>query len=659
MSRKTTLGVIAAIASLAITAEAAAAGGEPRLAVVEVDSAPVEVEAGDSFKLAGTIRNRGKSTFAGAKGTGGLKIEVRGPEIERTVVGNAKVRRVKAGGERGFRAAVTIPASLAPSSSSGPLGVFACVRKQGDGGKFNCKKAKGKMRVAGPVVNPPPGPNFTAGGRTLGDPLFPQIGNGGYDALSYLIDLDYDPTTNSFADGTSTAITARATQNLSEFSFDFQDDLAVSAVTVDGAPAGFAQVDAAPIFSANPIVTQPKKLVVTPAAGITGGSEFTVKVSYSGVPVEITDADESYEGWVQSCQAPDFTPPCDGAYTVNEPIGVQSWYPSNNYPQDKATFETKVTVPSTHVALGVGELESRTDNGDGTRTWNWTEDDQTAPFLTSATVGLFDYSNSASFTEDLTGRNLPIYTAIDSAKNATSKANFATATGAIPTVMNFLADKFGAYPFDSTGAVTDVAPDVGYALENQTKPHYASGLNSNGAGFTASTQVHELSHQWFGDSVSPATWQQIWFSEGWATFTENAYDPLTPGGVNTANLEAFFDDIYAEPDEPAPLEDEWSIPPAELGGPENLFAGFPVYDRPGAMIEGFRQILGDDDAFFEFARGLQDTYGYATITEEQFITAAEQASGFSGAQLLLLDDYFQQWLHADSKPTITPDDFAP
>lgn len=221
--------------------------------------------------------------------------------------------------------------------------------------------------------------------------------------------------------------------------------------------------------------------------------------------------------------------------------------------------------------------------------------------------------------------------------------------------MNFLADNYGAYPFDSTGAVTDVAPDVGYALENQTKPHYASGIGSNGAGFTASTQVHELSHQWFGDAVSPATWQQIWFSEGWATFTENGYDP---SGLDTAALESFFDDVYAEPDLPAPVEDEWSIPPAALGGPENLFAGFPVYDRPGAMIEGFRQILGDDEAFFDFARGLQETYGYGTITEQQFVDAAKAASGFSGAELTMLDGYFQQWLHADSKPTITPDSFT-
>ena len=650
--KKLSLSLLLLALPLVLASGAQAAKGKPRLSLSGVQISASSVDAGETLEVSGTIRNRGKRA---AGGKGKLSVELRGGGLEDARIGSRALPRVKPGKKKSFRVEATVPANRAPvgpAESTGPYDVFACVRKQGTKGKRGCRRAGGELTITGANA----GPEFTPGARTLGDPLFPQIGNGGYDALHYRIELDYDPATNSFAEGTATTITASATQNLSELSFDFQDDLVVSAVSVDGTPAGFDQVDATPDFSANPAVTQPKKLVVTPAAGIPEGTEFTVEVSYSGVPVEITDADESYEGWVRSCQLEGFTPPCDGAYTVNEPIGVQSWYPSNNYPRDKATFETVVTVPSTHVALGVGELEARTDNGDGTRTWDWIEDDQTAPFLTSATVGLFDYANSASFTEDLTGRNLPIYTAIDSAKNPTSKTAFATATGAIPTVMNFLADHYGPYPFDSTGAVTDVAPDVGYALENQTKPHYASGIDSNGAGFTASTQVHELSHQWFGDSVSPSTWQQIWFSEGWATFTENGYDP---GGLDTVALEDFFDAIYAEPDVPEPLEDEWSIPPAELGGPENLFEVFPVYDRPGAMIEGFRQILGDDEAFFEFAAGLQETYGYATITEEEFVDAAKAASGFSGDDLALLDDYFQQWLHADSRPELTPDDFPP
>ncbi len=663
--QKSHLSIAAIVAAIALTAAmllapTADAGksknkkGKANLSVTSVDDPVASVDTGKSLKVKGEVVNNGKAAFDGSDK--GVQVYLRGPAGDRKL-GNLKLKKVKPDKTRGFKGSVDVPSNL-PATADGDNGytLRACVKKRGKGGTLKCKSAKGKVKVTTPTTPV----NYTPGARTLDDPYFPQIGNGGYDALNYLIAIDYDPATNEFNPGTSTTVTIKATQDLSEFSFDFQRDLTVTAVTLNGTPAAsFEQVDATPEFAPDvPDATQPAKLVVKPAAGIDNGAEVEVKVSYSGTPKEITDADESFEGWVQSCYAANFTPPCDGAYTVNEPIGVQSWFPSNNVPSDKATIDTHTTVPTTHVALGTGELDHRTDNGDGTWTWDWSEDDPTGVFLATATVGLFDYSNNTSFTEDLSGRNIPIYKAIDSAKNATAKNTFNTNTAAIPTVMNYLADNFGTYPFDSTGAVTDIAPDVGYALENQTKPHYATSLGSNGVGFSASTQVHELSHQWWGDAISPAQWTEIWFSEGWATFTENAY---LPGGEDTVALQDFFDDIYSTPDDPGNGDEEWKLPPAELGetngeAASNLFDGFSVYDRPGAMIIGYRFIVGEN-AFYAWARKLQDDRRYGNINEEQFVQSALDASGLSGADLTKLGDYFEQWLHSDSKPTLTPADF--
>lgn len=666
-SQKTHLSLAAIVAALIVAAAmviapSADAGkgkkeGKPRLVVTELSSPQRSVAPGGTFGVTGKVANKGKGEApAGSK----VEVEIRNGS-SRASVGSATLKKIKGGKEKKFSLTAKVPESAAPSGDD-PYTVVACVQKSGDSGRIRCKNADQGLTVTGPP--PPPGTNFAPGARTLNDPYFPQIGNGGYDVQNYRIAIDYDPATNEFNQGTNTTVTIKATQDLSEFSFDFQRALDVTAVTVDGTPvASYQQVDATPEFAPFvPEATQPAKLVVTPASGITNGSTVDVKVSYSGTPEEITDADESVEGWVQSCRTANFTPPCDGAYTVNEPIGIQSWYPANNVPSDKATIETVTTVPTTHVALGTGEIESRTNNGDGTWTWDWNEDDKTAPYLATATVGLFDYSNNLSFTENVSGRNIPIYKAIDSAKNATSKNTFNTNTAAIPAVMNYLSDTFGPYPFDSTGAVTDIAPDVGYALENQTKPHYASGFTSNGVGFSASTQVHELSHQWWGDAISPAQWSEIWFSEGWATFTENAYDPGPPAGEDTTALEDFFDDTYATADDPGNGDTDWTLPPAELGdstgtGGANLFNGFSVYDRPGAMIIGYRLIVGET-TFYEWAKGLQDDFRYGNISEEQFVQAALDASGLSGSQLTQLDEYFEQWLHSDTKPTITPDDFA-
>jgi hypothetical protein len=80
-----------------------------------------------------------------------------------------------------------------------------------------------------------------AGERSLGDPLLPQLGNGGYDVRHYRIELDYDPELNHL-DAAQTTILAVAKKRLREFSFDFQDALEVVGVTVNGHPAEFESV---------------------------------------------------------------------------------------------------------------------------------------------------------------------------------------------------------------------------------------------------------------------------------------------------------------------------------------------------------------------------------------------------------------------------------
>jgi aminopeptidase N len=243
-----------------------------------------------------------------------------------------------------------------------------------------------------------------AGARSLGDALLPQLGNGGYDVQHDTIELDYDPVANHFDDARTT-IVADASAKLQEFSFDFQDDLEVLGVTVDGRAAGFRAEPATPELSDDPAVTQPMKLVVVPHPSTRpkAGREFTVAVRYRGTPQPITDPDTSIEGWIQACYP--LNPPrtCDGAFVVNEPMGAQSWFPSNNSPTDKATFDTIITAPSAKTALGVGELVSGTGNSDGTSTWHWREDDPSATYLTTATVGDFTYTEG-SMVEMSTGR---------------------------------------------------------------------------------------------------------------------------------------------------------------------------------------------------------------------------------------------------------------
>ena len=479
---------------------------------------------------------------------------------------------------------------------------------------------------------------FEPGARSLGDPLFPQIGNGGYDAKRYVISLRYSPRRNRLMHGTKTVMVARATKDLGSFSLDFQD-LRVNRVTVNGEPAAFRQTKARPRLSRNPSVTQPMKLLVEPDRGIREGELMRTVVSYEGTPKEIVDADESIEGWVRACSPVR----CDGAFTVNEPLGAQSWFPSNNYMTDKARFRTSIRVPSTHTALGVGELVSRKRQRERT-TWIWREDDPTATYLTSATVGRFDFTSTKPMLAG--GRTLPVYLAIDSAAAPFRKESIREEAGRIPAMTDFFIDLFGPYPFDSSGIVADWVPGVGYALENQTKPHFAGG--EAGPHVDRLELVHEIAHQWMGNSVSPASWHEIWFNEGWATLAEVLFDARVEGGPPP---EQFFADVYSAP------ANRWQLAPAVLDrDPANLFSGFAVYTRPAAMLEGYREIVGDA-RFEELAHTLVERHGYATIRAREFIALAKKLSGLEGDERRRLGAYFHQWLYVGNKPELTPADF--
>ncbi|MFI5673273.1 M1 family metallopeptidase [Streptomyces cellulosae] len=440
------------------------------------------------------------------------------------------------------------------------------------------------LAAAGPAAAGP------LGASGVGDPYFPLAGNGGYRVGHYDLTLRYDPGSRHLS-GTA-VLTARATQPLTRFDLDL-NGLKVTGLTVDHAKAEYRH--------------DGQELVVTPRRPLREGRRFQVAVTYDGTPAPVTDPDGSLDGWI---------PTDDGAFVAGEPQGAMTWFPGNNHPTDKSSYDFTITVPEGKTAVANGVfLGARTARGQ--TTFRWRQSEPMAAYLATATVGTFK-------TERYTTRDgIQVYNAVDPREASAA----APVLKQLPSVLEWESRLFGPYPFRAAGSIVDRAPDVGYALETQTRPVYDSAPD-------LSTLVHESAHQWFGDSVSLTSWKEIWLNEGFATYAEWLYSEQHGG----KSAQQSFDELYQRPAD----DGLWAFPPGDPGSGANIF-GTPVYARGAMALHALRKAVGDR-TFFRILRAWAAGHRYGHGTTPQFVRLSERMSGKD------LDALFQTWLYTPGKP---------
>lgn len=526
------------------------------------------------------------------------------------------------------------------------------------------------------------------GDEGIGDPYYPTLGNGGYDVQHYTLEIAVDMEDN-FIDGQAT-IEAAATQDLSQFNFDFLG-MNISEITVNGAAAEFAREGA--------------ELIIIPAEALTADAMFTVTVAYSGVPGEGLPSGlaEFSQGWQHYVNK---------IFVAGEPSGASTWYPVNEHPSDKATYTFRVTVDEPYSVAANGLQTEMIEVDEDTNTYVFEPQYPMASYLVTVNIAQFDYETQDG-PDGILIRNY-----FESSINEQALAAFKKT----PEMMAVFIEKYGPYPFETYGVMVINLP-LGFALETQT-------LSVFGASFAGEGVVaHELSHQWFGNSVTPLRWQDIWLNEGFANFSEilwiehsqgeaaknarirsqyngliqgSALPPLTKADfldflnqlpvqtLSKADAKAMLLDVLPEipadqietlidatPRDPIlwsdilltaqildfsevqltaasvtrmftvlGLEEYLGFLPTPPGdpGPNALF-NQGVYQRGGMTLIALRAKVGDD-VFFEILRTYHDRFKYGNVTTEDFVGVAEEISGME------LSDFFQDWLYGEEIPDI-------
>ena len=446
----------------------------------------------------------------------------------------------------------------------------------------------------------------TPGAAGIGDPYFPLSGNGGYDVAHYDLRLTYEPGTDTLS-GTAT-ILANATETLSRFNLDFL--LHVNSVTVNNSAAAF--------------VSQPDgELVVTPATPVASGDNLLIVVNYRDVPSNPAYALNGDNSWTRTAT---------GAIAVNAPQVAPFWYPSNDHPADKATYDISVAVPQGTEVLSNGVLVDTQLTKTGLVRWNWRSVHPQTTYVTTVAIGQYDDLRTTT-----TPSGLPFVSAYGNDLGASGDAARASVERT-PEIVEFEAENFGPYPFEAQGGVVVRAGQAGFAVEDQTRPVYGDKLFRRGANTYA--VVHENAHQWFGDSVSVTRWSDVWLNEGFARYAEYLWSEHIGEGTAAEVAQYTYDTI----------DDYYWQTLISDPGAEFVF-DLSVYDRGAMTLQALRTAVGDA-AFFEILRGWAAEHRDGNATTAQFIALAERVAGRD------LGPLFATWLFSTGKPAVGPNGTA-
>jgi len=429
-----------------------------------------------------------------------------------------------------------------------------------------------------------------------------------YDALHY--DLSFDMNmTSTLLSNAALSVTGRVTaETLDQVVLDFHPNsgnMNISQVQAENLSSLVFSIDAANNWL---LVTLPETL---------GTSDtFTFTVHYSGYPATTGVFGAPYRAETHGSGDP-------VVFTFSQPYGARHWWPCKDIPEDKATMDLHVTVDKPYYLVSNGKLMSIEDLG-AKRRFHYSETFPIVTYLVSLCCSNYMYVSGEYTAEDGITK-MPVGHYVYPENYELEK------NGLIGTLeaMNLFVDLFGEYPFLTEKYVT-ATHNSGAGMEHQTctsmpeENLYPDGRHRR--------NVHELCHQWFGDSITMEHYDHLWLNEGFATYSEALYNERYKGKT------AYHD--YVNGWVSSGINNNTPI----VNPDADQFWGSLVYRKGAWVLHMLRHVMGDED-FFQAIRNYYNKYAYTTALTPDLQAEFEALYGKS------LDFFFQEWVYGMGRPT--------
>ncbi|MBA64689.1 MAG: hypothetical protein CMG55_02690 [Candidatus Marinimicrobia bacterium] len=364
------------------------------------------------------------------------------------------------------------------------------------------------------------------------------------------------------------------------------------------------------------------KLFITLSKSIGWNDTVDVKVDYTASPLLGTfffKPDDIYPD--QPWQA----------WTQGEEEDNHHWVPLYDYPNDRSTFETILTVDQKFKAVSNGELLSIKKNKDGTHTWHWRENYPMVAYLISFVIGEYEKVEDSY-------NGIPVNYWVYKENRSETKRSFGLTTD----MMKVFGDLTGIeYPYEKYDQI--IVDDFMFGgMENITLTHNTDRTmyDKYAAPDVSSEGLvgHELAHQWYGDMLTTRNWENIWLNEGFATFLSRIYRHKKFGHDEGEYIR------YGEMRSYYWSNKRWKRPTVhdKYYVPMDLFDGH-VYAKGSLILTMMEDVLGED-AFWKAVKHYTRVNQYKCVETQDLKKSIEEITGQN------LDWFFRQWLYEPGYP---------